>query len=105
GSCGRYPTGPVLVIVPLAGCASPDRILVNVVLPAPLRPTRPILSPGATWNQACSRRRRAPARPSTSLATSIGLTLSYDVQRPRIGCFGLPVGSGPGAAVERPRLL
>ena len=77
GSCGRYPTVPVLVIVPLAGCASPDRILVSVVLPAPFRPTKPILSPGATWKEACSNRRRAPARTSTSLATSIGLTLPY----------------------------
>ena len=33
---------------PAAGSASPARILVRVVLPAPLRPTRPILSPAAT---------------------------------------------------------
>ena len=31
--------------VPAAGSASPARILVSVVLPAPLRPTRPTLSP------------------------------------------------------------
>ena len=60
------------VIVPDAGVASPAKILVSVVLPAPLRPTNPILSPAATWKEACSSNRRAPARTSTSLTTNIG---------------------------------
>ena len=54
----------------------PARILVSVVLPAPLRPTSPILSPAATWNEACSSSRRAPARTSRSFATSIGIGVS-----------------------------
>ena len=47
-----------------AGRASPARILVSVVLPAPLRPTRPTLSPAATRKLTLSIRRRAPARTS-----------------------------------------
>ena len=39
--------------------------------PAPLRPTSPILSPAATWKEARSSSRRAPARTSRSFATSI----------------------------------
>ena len=57
--------------MPAAGSDSPARIRVRVVLPAPLRPTRPILSPAATWNDAGDSSRRAPARTSTSLATNI----------------------------------
>ena len=36
---------PVRVIWPPEGSVSPARVLVRVVLPAPLRPTSPILSP------------------------------------------------------------
>ena len=57
--------------MPPAGSDSPARIPVSVVLPAPLRPTRPILSPAATWKVAGDSSRRAPARTSTSLATNI----------------------------------
>ena len=50
---------------PTAGSASPARILVRVVLPAPLRPTRPTLSPAATRKLTFSMRSRAPARTSS----------------------------------------
>ncbi len=74
GSCGKYPTSPLRLTVPAAGCASPARIRVNVVFPAPFRPTSPILSPGATWKEACSSSSRAPARTSNSRATSIQIS-------------------------------
>src|SRR6185312_1556181 len=55
--------------VPAAGKAAPDRTLARVVLPAPLRPTRPMRSPSATWKDASASRSRAPARSSMPLAT------------------------------------
>ena len=54
--------------VPEAGWPSPARILVSVVLPAPLRPTRPTLSPAATRKVTSSMRSRAPARTSSCWA-------------------------------------
>ena len=48
GSWGRYATGTERRTEPPAGRASPASTLARVVLPAPLRPTSPILSPGAT---------------------------------------------------------
>src|SRR5262245_3573083 len=53
---------------PAAGWPSPARHLVRVVLPAPLRPTRPMRSPLATRKEADSMRTRAPARSSTPVA-------------------------------------
>ena len=52
---------------------SPARILVRVVLPAPLRPTRPTLSPAATRKLTSSIRSRAPARTSSCWAVIIRL--------------------------------
>ena len=51
-------------MVPPAGMPSPARHLVRVVLPAPLRPTRPMRSPLAIRKVADSMRTRAPARSS-----------------------------------------
>src|SRR5674476_701672 len=70
GSCGRYPIVPLRLTVPAAGNASPARILVRVVLPAPLRPTRPIVSPGFTGNDTGLSRSLAPARTSTFVTVS-----------------------------------
>ena len=53
------------VTVPLAGRLSPARIRVSVVLPAPLRPTRPMRSPAAIRKDTSSISRRAPARTSS----------------------------------------
>ena len=58
---------------PAAGSASPARILVRVVLPAPLRPTRPTLSPAATRKLTSSMRSRAPARTSSCWAVIMRL--------------------------------
>src|SRR5271156_4585677 len=69
GSCGRDPTGPERRTEPAAGWACPASTLASVVFPAPFRPTRPIRSPAATWKDAPSSSRRAPARSSMSVAT------------------------------------
>src|SRR3954463_7855989 len=50
---------------------SPANTLHNVVLPAPLRPTRPTRSPAATRNVAASSSRRAPARSSRPLTVNM----------------------------------
>src|SRR5215472_10293480 len=60
---------------PAAGWPSAARTRASVVLPAPLRPTRPILSPGATWKDALSSNKRAPARSSISRAEITGNSL------------------------------
>src|SRR5665811_1631876 len=70
GSCGRYPIVPLRLTDPAAGNVSPARILVRVVLPAPLRPTRPIVSPGFTGNDTGLSRSLAPARTSTFVTVS-----------------------------------
>src|SRR5664280_2052840 len=59
---------PVRVTVPAAGAASPASTRVSVVLPAPLRPTKPIRSPGATRTDAELSNSREPARSSRSVA-------------------------------------
>src|ERR1700712_4018488 len=83
---------PEDVIVPPAGRASPARILVRVVFPAPLRPTSPIRSPAAIRKETSSISRRAPARTS-SLDTVIttGLSGGEDGARRRAASWG---GSG-----------
>ena len=54
-SCGRYPMVRAAArTVPAAGSASPASTRARVVLPAPFRPTRPILSPGPIWKVASS---------------------------------------------------
>src|SRR5215208_3628721 len=57
-------------MVPAYGSPSPARMRMVVVLPAPLRPTSPIRSPGCTRNAAPSvdSSVRAPARTSRSVA-------------------------------------
>src|SRR5687768_9496182 len=72
--------------------ASPARILVSVVLPAPFRPTRPTLSPAATRKLTFSRRRRAPARTSR-LWVVIMRVRSVDV-----GTVHPDIGERPGRA-------
>src|SRR5690606_3749535 len=75
--CGRYPISPVRSIVPPVGAVSPERVLVRVVLPAPLRPTRPILSPRSTRKETPSIRVRAPTRISRSCTLSTGIVHFY----------------------------
>ena len=96
GPEGGSRRSPVLCTVPAAGSASPARILVSVVLPAPLRPTSPILSPAATRKLTPSIRSRAPARTSSWWAVIMTVTRVLgcgSTRRPR----STPVGSAtPG---------
>src|SRR5690349_5278911 len=64
---------PDRVMLPAAGRVSPARVLVRVVLPAPLRPTRPIRSPGWTRKVTPVSRARAPARSSRSVTVIMGI--------------------------------
>src|SRR5664280_2677842 len=83
GSCGRYPIVPLPLTVPAAGKVSPARIFVSVVLPAPLRPTRPIVSPGFTGNDTGLSRSLAPARTSTFVTVSTTDHSSRSAATPR----------------------
>jgi len=69
----RFGDGRAVVrsTVPVAGIPSPASTLHNVVLPAPLRPTRPTRSPEATRNVAESSSRRAPARSSRPVTVNM----------------------------------
>jgi hypothetical protein len=67
-SWGRYPMVPLRRTVPAAGSPSPASTRASVVLPAPLRPTRPTLSPGLIWKVALSSSSCAPARSSRPVA-------------------------------------
>src|SRR6478672_11100159 len=71
---------------PAAGWVTPARALVSVVLPAPLRPTRPTRSPGATRKVAASRSRREPARSSTAAAVITRWPLGVGVNAHVKGC-------------------
>src|SRR3954466_15272655 len=62
---------------PACGSVSAAKVRRVVVLPAPLRPTRPIRSPGCTRRVVGSSRMRAPARSSRSVAViMVGFRLS-----------------------------
>src|SRR5689334_16473787 len=52
GSCDRYPVAGARCTVPLRGVVAPPSTRRRVVLPAPLRPTRPTLSPGRMSSDA-----------------------------------------------------
>src|SRR3954469_17489386 len=64
---------PLRVMVPAAGSVSPASVFVSVVLPAPLRPTRPMRSPGWTRNVTSVSRARAPARSSRPVTVIMGI--------------------------------
>ncbi len=75
---------PDLRMVPCAGSLSPTRVRISVVLPAPLRPTRPIRSPDCTANPAPSNRTRVPASIRRSRAISM---TTGEVTGPRLLCL------------------
>src|SRR5229473_438841 len=64
GFCGTYPSEPRRMTNPASGSCSPASTLRRLVLPAPLRPTSPTLSPAATLKLASDKTRRA----ATSMA-------------------------------------
>src|SRR5712691_4881446 len=59
GFCGTYPSEPRRSTSPASGSCSPASTLRRLVLPAPLRPTSPTLSPAATLKLASDKTRRA----------------------------------------------
>ena len=76
-SCGSQPTKAsegAVVTVPLSGATSPASRRSSVDLPAPLAPTTPTTSPGATVRSRCSKRVRWAWPPARSLATRVALT-------------------------------
>ena len=81
--------------VPAAGSASPARILVSVVLPAPLRPTRPTLSPAATRKLTSSISRRAPARTSSWWAVIMSCRVVYVACGPQTSSEATGSTGGP----------
>ena len=59
---------------PSSGSRSPARMRSSVVLPAPLAPTTPTTSPGATVRSSASKRVRCACPPARSLVTRVALT-------------------------------
>ena len=87
GSWGRKPKAPVTVTRPLVGGRSPPSVRSSVVLPAPLRPTSPTLSPGYTENDASS----TSTRSATSIVSSCPWITAVDGtgwSRPKRPIFG-----------------
>src|ERR1700694_5967905 len=80
GFCGTYPSVPLFRTMPAAGSSSPARTLSRLVLPAPVRPPRPPLSPAATVKLASESTRRA----ATSMARFLTCSTLADVTRRHI---------------------
>ncbi len=57
---------------PGRGACRPARVFRRVVLPAPLRPTRPMRSPGEMWKERSDSSSRAPTRTSTPRTVIMG---------------------------------
>src|SRR5215211_3498763 len=83
-------------MVPAYGSPSPARMRIVVVLPAPLRPTSPMRSPGCTRSAGpgADSSVRAPARTSRSVAV---------ITRVLLGLGGRAVVGEDGRAVLRAR--
>jgi len=85
-SCGSQPrkASDGVVMVPARGVARPASSRSRVVLPAPLAPTIPTTSPGATVRSSDSNRARWPCPPDSCLATRVALIrASYLPDEPR----------------------
>lgn len=84
-SCGATPMSraarpggsPAMVTWPASGAARPATIRVNVVLPAPLCPTSPVISPGATLSVNPSRAVTRPYRLTSPAASSMPATSQF----------------------------
>ena len=70
GSWVRKPSPPVTLARPAAGATSPLKTLSKLVLPAPLRPTRPTLSPARKPKVARDKTVRPPTSTLSSRASS-----------------------------------
>ncbi len=76
GSCGRWPTvavGGESRSSPSSGRSSPASRRSREDLPAPLTPTRPITSPGATTRSSPAKSVRSPCPAARSLATRVAV--------------------------------
>src|SRR5690606_9810386 len=103
GPCGGEPTGPRRRTSPAYGVASPASTFNVVVLPAPLRPTRPIRSPGATRRLVSESKIRLPARSSRPVAVIMTTVLALWIGRlaGADGSTGRPIGPA-GCGVGQP---
>ena len=77
GSCGRCPTVAVVGLTPTlpASATCPASIRSSVDLPAPLAPTRPTTSPGATTRSRPAKRARSPWPAERPVALTVGTHL------------------------------
>jgi hypothetical protein len=74
--CGSHPTNAsagAMLTAPSSDSRSPARIRSSVLLPAPLAPTTPTTSPGATVTSSPSKRVRWANPPATFFATSVAV--------------------------------
>ena len=67
---------PMNVIVPTLGVSSPITVRNSVVLPAPLGPTRAMISPSSTCNDTSLTAGSPPKRFSTPSSSRIGTVMS-----------------------------
>ena len=87
----RSPGRPFHSIVPSSGSSTPKMIRINVVLPAPFGPSRPITLPAGTSRSTSSSTTRSPNRWDTPRTTSESVIpppchpASFDVQHRRGG--------------------
>src|SRR3954468_23354639 len=68
--------GGEMTTLPDSAGSSPARVRSSVDLPAPLTPTRPTTSPGATTRSRSENRTRAPCPAARPRATRVALTQS-----------------------------
>src|SRR5699024_3269055 len=84
------------------GSRVPERTLVRVVLPAPLRPTSPTRSPAVIWKETSLIRSRAPTRMARSCTVITGGLLFGRGRRDRARAARGPARAGPDRVWGRP---
>lgn len=100
GSCGRCPTVAVAGLsrrLPSSGTARPASSRSSVDFPAPLAPTRPTTSPGATTRSSPEKSVRSPCPAARFLATRVALIRPRTLSPTPAPC-GPPTESPPGSA-------
>src|SRR5215218_5915056 len=98
GSWGRYPKSPRRTTRPAAGSLSPPRTRNRLVLPAPLRPTRPTLSRGMTVKSADSTTSRPPTSTESPWAWSIRSGCQAERADPTMFAAAIVTRQGAGVA-------
>ena len=101
---GQVAEFAVALDLAVGGERSPASTFVSVVLPAPLRPTRPTLSPSETRNDTSDMRTRAPTRISRSCTASTADVRFVEgeiaAERPATQYIRHDLGDGPGPNVQ-----